>query len=270
LVDLAWDTNNRATVTDSSNSLRFNPLTYSDIDYIAGGVRYLTMAFEVFNTGSTPLKNVTLRAMARADNLGETAAFDVRAFPDANNPDGLVFTDPTVAQRIVPLHGVQLGSAPVTDPQGSDFQAYRDSESALLESASSGVLQTTDRVLDYGFVIRRCGTNCQPSNSTRDLGPGERGILSIAMRLPRTFTPLPKVYKFKLSFLVTEDDAPRVSRSILETTDQVKARALPLGTERRPTQAVLIGSDADTITDALVVPIRLPNIRIGLTTNLLP
>jgi hypothetical protein len=269
LVDLAWDTNSRASITDSSGSLRFNPLTYSDIDYFSGGVRYLTMAFEVFNIGSTPLKNATLRAIARAGNLGETAAFEVRAFPDANNPDGLLLTDPTVAQRILPLHGVQLGSVPYTDPQGSDFQAYRQTESAQLERTSGGVLTPTDRVLDYGFVIRKCGATCKPSDSTRDLAPGERGILSIAVRLPRTFTPLPKVYRFKLSFLITEDDAPRVSRSLLETTDQLQARALPLGTTRRPTQALLIGPDADTINDPLIAPFRLDNIRIGLTTNLL-
>ncbi len=269
LVDLNWDTNNRAAVTDSSGTLKFSPLTYSDIDYIAGGMRYLTATFEVFNLGSSPIKNATVRAIARAGNLGETAAFDVRAFPNADNPEGELFTDSTVAQRIVPLHGVQLlGSAPITDSQGSDFQAYRATESAQLESASSSVLQPTDRVLDYGFVIKRCNATCQPNDVTRDLRPGERGILSIAMRLPRSFTPLPKVYRFKLSFLVTEDDAPRVSRSLLETVDTLKARALPLATQRRPTQAVLIGADADTITDALIAPIRLPNVRIGLATSL--
>jgi hypothetical protein len=269
LVDLLWDTNNRAAVTDSSGTLKFSPLTYSDIDYIAGGVRYLTVTFEVFNVGSSPIKNATVRAIARAGNLGETAAFDVRAFPNDNNPEGELFTDPTVAQRIVPLHAVQLGaSAPFTDSQGSDFQAYRTTESAQLESTLSTIVQPTDRVLDYGFVIKRCNATCQPSDSTRNLGPGERGILSVAMRLPRVFTPLPKVYRFKLSFLVTEDDAPRVSRSLLETTEAVKARALPLGTQRRPTQAVLIGTDTDMISDALIAPIRLPSVRIGLTTNL--
>ncbi|MEY4531531.1 MAG: hypothetical protein RLZZ156_2252, partial [Deinococcota bacterium] len=75
---------------------------------------------------------------------------------------------------------------------------------------------------------------------------------------------------FKLSFLVSADSAVRVSRALLETTTAVEARAVALGSSSNPTQLVLLGSDLDAPTDLAFRVIRLPNIRIGVTRNLLP
>jgi hypothetical protein len=261
LVNLAWDTNKRDSETDSSNRLSFAPLTYSDIDHVAGGVRYLTATYRVTNLSNAPLENITLRAVAKTGNLGETAAFEVRAFPDATNPDGELFTDPTVAQRIVPLHGMQLGATvPVPDSTASDFQAYRASESASLETSAQGtsLLAATERVLDYGFVTK--------NGSSRSLPVGGTGLVSVSFRIPRRFDPMPKVFKFKISFLVTTDSAVRVSRALLETTGAAETRGASLGSASNPSQLVLVGSDTDTSSDTAVRVVRLPSIKIGVGT----
>jgi hypothetical protein len=261
LVNLAWDSNKRDLETDSSNRVSFAPLTYSDIDHVAAGFRYLTATYRVTNLSSAPLENITLRAVAKTGNLGETAAFEVRAFPDATNPDGALFTDPTVAQRIVPLHGMQLGATvPVPDGTASDFQAYRASESAALESAAqnASVLAATERVLDYGFVTK--------NGSSRSLPAGGTGLVSVSFRLPRRFDPLPKVFKFKVSFLLTTDSALRVSRALLETTSEAETRGATLGSASNPSQVVLFGGDTETSSDTALRVVRLPSIKIGNTT----
>ncbi len=268
LVNLAWDTSQRNAETDSSGQVSFLPLTYSDIDYVAAGVRYLTATYRITNLSSQPLENLSLRAIFKSGNIGQTAAFDIRAFPDANNPDGALYTDSSVGQQIVPLHGMQLGAtAPVPDNLASDFQAYRISESTALETAArgAGMLSATENILDYAYVAK--------NGSSRSIAAGGTGLVSVAVRIPRRLVPadpLSKIFKFKLSFLVATDTATRVSRAILENTDASLARATALSSSSNPSQLVLVGSDSDTPSDAALRLIRLPNIRIGLATNLLP
>ncbi|MFN3266617.1 MAG: hypothetical protein ACK41E_07235 [Deinococcales bacterium] len=263
LVNLAWDTNKRSAETDSSGRVRFTPLTYSDIDYVMGGVRYLTATFRVTNLDSEPLENISLRAIARRGNLGATAAFDVRAFPSLAFPEGEVFTDPSVAQRIVPLHGMQLGiSVAEPDSSAADFQAYRPSESSSLEAAAqtAALLGADEHVLDYGFVVK--------NGSSRRIEAGGTGLVSVSFRIPRRFDSLPKVFKFQVSFLLSTDSALRVSRALLETTTAAETRGVELGRATNPTQLVLFGNDNETASQAAVRVIRLPNIKIGSSTTL--
>jgi hypothetical protein len=270
LVNLAWDTDlsNRNAVTDSSGQVQFLPLTFSDIDYVSGGFRFLTVTYRVNNLSSQPLENISLRAISKPDNNGQTAAFDIRAFPDVNNPDGVLYTDPSVGQRILPLHGMQLGAtAPIPDVLASDFQAYLQSESNNLETSAraASFLTATENILDYAFVVK--------NNLNRRIEAGATGIVSVAMRIPRRLVqadPLSKIFKFKLSFLITTDNATRVSRGLLESTETASTRAVVLGSSDNPTQLVLIGSDSDSPSDPAFRAVRLNNIRIGVNTNLLP
>jgi hypothetical protein len=268
LVDLSWDTSKRAAETDSSGQVSFLPLTYSDIDFVAGGFRYLTATFRVTNLSTLPLENLALRAVAKTGNVGETAAFDIRAFPDANNPDGALYLDPSAGQQILPVHGMQLGATtPVADILASDFVAYRPNESATLETSAKGLglLSASEYVLDYSFMAK--------SNSSRQILAGETGLVSVAVRIPRRLVqtdPLSKIFKFKLSFLLSTDSVIRVSRALVETTAASVTRASGLGSSNNPSQLVLIGSDLDAPTDSALRLIRLANVRIGVSTNYLP
>jgi hypothetical protein len=266
LVNLAWDTSIRDAVTDSSGQVSFLPLTYSDIE--SGGVRYLTATYRVTNLSAQPLENLALRAVVKAGNTGETAVFDIRAFPILPDTIGIQYTDASVGQRILPLHGMQLGATtPIPDFNASDFQGYRFAESTALETAarSSGLLGASESVLDYSFIVK--------DNLSRRIEVGGTGMVSMAVQIPRRLVqadPLSKIFKFKLSFLLTTDSAVRVSRALLETTNAVQSRAVELGTSSQPSQLVLMGSDLDAPSNAVFRLIRLPNVRIGLSTNLLP
>jgi hypothetical protein len=260
-VALEWNTTNRATINDSSSTVAFKPLTYSDIDDIVGGFRYLTVTFEASKLGTNPLENLTLRAFNPSGNSSGTSISDLNGFPDAQNPNGVPITDIGVFQSILPTHGTRLGVKPEPDPSTSDFQAYATSEAVFLEQHAriGGFLSANDNALDYGYVAQN-----------RKLEAGAKTFISIAVKLPRKFTNSPKPYKFKLNFLITTDPVLRVTRGLGETTAAALTRALALGTPEKPAQLVLIGSDTDAPSDPKISVLRLPSVRIGTAPTLLP
>ena len=259
-ISLEWLTTNRAPTTDSSGRLRLTPLSYSDLDDLSAGLRYLTMTFGVENLSAQPLENVTLRAVATPGSIGGTALTDLRAFPSAQQPDGEAITDASVAARFLPLHATILLAQPGSDPDNSDFQAYTAEESLAFEADNrlNKALDASNRALDYGFVVQ------SSAGAGRRLEAGQSGRVSVAFRVPRSLAPLPKPYRFKLSFLLAQDDRPRVTRGFGETTQAAERRARDLGSPSNPTQLALFGVDSDAPSDVSIGLLRIAAPRIGL------
>jgi hypothetical protein len=268
-LSLEWNTSNRATINDSSNTVSFKPLSYSDIDDVAGGFRYLTMTFEVNMLRALSLENLSLQAVNRATSTAGTGIADIRGFPDATNPQGLAITNASVAQSIVPTHGTQLGAKPEPAPNSSDFQAFPSLETQAREQAAktAKLLGADDHLLEFGYVARTAGAG-------RNLDGSTKNYISLGFRLPRRFTfalfpscpnpdGCPKPYTFQINFLVHADITLRVSRGLGETTNAALSRAVALGRLERPTQLILIGADSDTPSDPKINLLRLPSILIG-------
>lgn len=270
-VSLDWNTGKTATTNDSSNTFAFKPLSYSDIDDIGGGFRYLTMTFEVSNLSNTNnFSNLTLRAVnqqANSSGMGVNSMFDFNS---------LAITNTGVLQSLLPIHGTKLTSSPQPDPIASDFQAYSGLYDSTLEqnARTAGVLGTNDSVLDYGFVAKDI-------NKTRALPASGKTYVTIGTKLPRTFpfatnpscpnsAGCPKPYRFSLNFLVTQDPTLQFARGLGETTTAALTRATSLGTAALPAQLVLIGSDSDVPIDPKIVLQRLPSLRIGIAPTFLP
>jgi hypothetical protein len=258
-VNLEWNTNNRATVNDSSAMFAFKPLSYSDIDDVAGGFRYLTMTFEITNLSASSFSNLTLRAINLQANTSGMAANNVFDF------NGVAITNTGVLQSLLPTHGSKLNGTPQPDPTTSDFQAYSGLYNPTLEqnARTAGLLGANDSLLDYGFVAKDI-------NNARALSALGKTYVTIGTKLPRTFAGFPKPYRFNLNFLVTEDPILQVSRGLGETTTAAITRATSLGTAALPAQLVLIGSDTDAPSDPKIVVQRLPSVRIGVAPTLLP
>jgi hypothetical protein len=270
-VNLEWNTGKTATTNDSSNTFAFKPLSYSDIDDIGGGFRYLTMTFEVSNLSTTNnFSNLTLRAVnqqANSSGMGVNNMFDFNA---------LAITNTGVLQSLLPIHGTKLTSSPQPDPITSDFQAYSGLYDSTLEqnARTAGLLGANDSVLDYGFVAKDI-------NKTRALPASGKTYVTIGTKLPRTFpfatnpscpnpAGCPKPYRFSLNYLVTQDPTLQFARGLGETTKAALTRATSLGTAALPAQLVLIGSDTDVPSDSKMVLQRLPSLRIGIAPTLLP
>lgn len=260
LISLEWLTSSRASVLDASATLRLTPLSYSDLDDISAGVRYLTVAFLAENRSAGPLEHLTLRAIAAPGGVGGTALTEIRGFPSAQWPEGEPITDAGAAARFLPRQATVLLAAPSSDPTNSDFQGYSASESAALTVSARGLgmLTPDERVLDYGFVVR------DSAGTGRRLEAGASGRVSVAFALPRSFAGLPKPYRFKLSFLLTTDDRPRVTRALGETTQAAQTRATALGSAANPAQLALFGADRDAPSDPRFAVFRIDAPRIGL------
>ncbi|MEY4532114.1 MAG: hypothetical protein RLZZ156_2837, partial [Deinococcota bacterium] len=277
-IDLAWDTNLSTPSTDSSGNWKFTPLTYSDIDHTTAGFRYLTATFRVEYMGSTAQSNLHLRAFSRQTNIAGSAVYDLRLFPNATFPLGEQLSEPIVAQTIHPLHAMQLGAiAPVPDPTASGFQAYLNPESNQLTQTArtQNLLSSSDSILDYGYQIRQCNPNCNPTFVNNS-----QGLVSVAVRIPRNYT-LPvvpatvppttrtvKPFKFKFSFVISSDNTPRVSRAIVETTSQAQTRADTIGSPSLPNQLIFLGTDTDTTNNPKIYPIQLKSIKIADNTQI--
>ncbi len=273
---LEWNTSNKITSNDSSNTFAFKPLSYSDIDDLAGGYRYLTMTFEVSALSGIAVENLSLQAINLPSGLAGTAISELRAFPDANNPLGALITEPVVAQNIFPTHGTQLGTKPEPAPNSSDFQGYSSFETQALETAAktANLLGADDHLLEYGFVARNI-------NGGRGIGSTSKNYISVGVKLPRKYTFVlfpscpnpagcPKPYAFKINFLVHSSPTLRVTRGLGETTTAALTRATALGTPAKPTQLMLIGSDTDAPTDPKITVLRVLNLKTGTAPTFLP
>jgi hypothetical protein len=259
LLNLEWNTTKTATTNDSSGTFAFKPLSYSDIDDIAGGFRYLSMTFEISNLSANSFPNLTLRAINLQANLSGMAVNDMFDFA------GLAMTNTNIYQSILPTQGTKLTTSPQPDPNASDFQAYSSLYNPSLEQTArtAGLLGANDSLLDYGFVAKDIA-------GARTLSAAGKIYVTIGTKLPRTFTGFPKPYRFTLNFLVTQDPILQVSRGLGETTSAALTRATSLGTLANPTQLVLIGSDTDAPTDPKITLERLPSVRIGISPTFLP
>lgn len=259
-VTLEWLTSNRSAVLDSSATLRFTPLSYRDLDDVSAGLRFLTVTFDVENLGANALERITVRAVAPLDGVAGSALSDVRGAPSAAQPAGQAITDARVAATTRPVHATILLAQPTSDPSNSDFQGYSAAESAALEikARAGGTLGAGERVLDYGFVLRN------EAGSWQRLAPGARGRVSVAFRLPRSFAPLPKPYRFNLRFLVTSDDRTRITRAIGESTEVALTRASEVIGAKGDVQLVLFGGDDDAPKAERIAPLRMSAPRIAL------
>jgi hypothetical protein len=275
-LSLEWNTSNKITANDSSNTFAFKPLSYSDIDDVTGGYRYLTMTFEVSALSGVAVENLSLQAINLPSSLAGTAISDLRAFPDATNPLGAAITEAVVAQNMFPTHGTQLGTKPEPAPNSSDFQGFSSADSQSLETAAktANLLGANDHLLEYGFVARNI-------NGGRGINGTSKNYISVGVKLPRKYTfalfpscPNPagclKPYTFKINFLVHSSPTLRVTRGLGETTSAALTRAVALGTLEKPTQLMLIGSDSDAPTDPKITVLRVPNLKIGTAPTLLP
>jgi Bacterial Ig-like domain len=275
-LNLEWNTSNKITSNDSSNTFAFKPLSYSDIDDVAGGYRYLTMTFEVSALSGIAVENLSLQAINLPISLAGTAISDLRAFPDAANPLGAAITEPVVVQNVFPTHGTQLGTKPEPAPNSSDFQGFSSGETQSLETVTktAKLLGADDNLLEFGFVARNAGGG-------RSIDGSSKNYISVGVKLPRRYTfalfpscPNPagclKPYTFKINFLVHSSPTLRVTRGLGETTSTALTRAVALGTLEKPTQLMLIGSDTDAPTDPKITVLRVPNLKIGTAPTLLP
>jgi hypothetical protein len=239
------------------NAITFKRKFSSSFEDESTKERYLSATFEVTNATETDFKNLTLYSYAQAVNsLGGTAIKTMVNF------GGSLITDNDVARNIKPTHGMKhSGVNVIINPEEADFQAFKDTEAESLQTTAlqNGTVQAEDRVLEYGFVARS-------QLGGRAIAAKGKGLVTIAVKLPKPATKDIEPYKFVMTFVLADDSITRVTRSAEESTQETETRAYY---DAQATEAVLIGSDAEWANG--LTNIRVPNVKIGTApTFLLP
>lgn len=179
--------------------------------------RFLMTTFRVYNGGDKKYSNLSLRAYAKAGvSLGGTA------FSGIVGELGSNVIENRVAWSMQPVQAVLRGSSPPqVNNARADFQAFTPAETQALEkdARSSGVLRSSDTLLDYGFQINSNG------KKSDELKPGETGLVTVAIRMPKTVADGNAPVSFDFNFVITASNPKRATQGINETPDQAAARA---------------------------------------------
>jgi hypothetical protein len=165
-ITLEWNTQKRTSEIDSSGRFRVTPLSYTDIDAVAVGTRFLTAMFKVENLTNTPYSSLVFVGNASSVN-------SVMTFPDATQ---MQITDPAVIASIVPGNPKKIGAGTsvIDDPFWMNF-------SQIADSYSFKAIQ-----INHSYAV--------PANGTV--------YTAIQYSLPRVFPNNPKPFKFKVNFSV--------------------------------------------------------------------
>lgn len=189
-----------------------------------GAFDYLQAQFKVQNTGSTAFQNLTLYAVAKAGNIGGTAIKSITNF------GGIVQSEQTrISKLVTPTHGLNVSSTGATLIAGrEDLQFFTPNEVSALQTSpawTANGFSSNDKLLGYGFVVRRCTANCDTAapTLTRSIPADSDGLVTIALKIPRSSGT---AYDFVLTFAVLDEAVTRVSRSVYppESLSSAEAR----------------------------------------------
>jgi alpha-tubulin suppressor-like RCC1 family protein len=164
---------------------------------------YLVASFAITNTSSSQVfQNLTLYALAKSGNLGNTA------FKSISNWGGIINPTEQIRQAKLAIPVSPVLSNLAIDTFGG-FQAFTSAEvtAATNAATTAGAMTAGDTLLNYGFNAR-CTTSCVLSS--RQIGVGGAGVLKVAMRVPKSAS----VYGFVMNFLVFDESVSRVTRSV--------------------------------------------------------
>ncbi len=233
------------------------PSTYSNVDNgtsidIAG--TFTVQANRAFS-------NITLYAIGRSTNLGGTALNRVFNFGNTE------ITNPAFAQKVKPIHG--MTNSTTVNPNKADMQFFQIAEAAAAQqqARAAGIIGSTDEILEYGYVARRCTANCATATPTwtRVFANGDIGEITLAIRVPKGSSAAEDPYRFFMSFLVADEPTMRFTRSIEEGVanfTNVAARATAFAGSG--TKEIFVrGGPGGTVSTACTgcVAIRADNIR---------
>ena len=238
------------TLVDSAAT--FTPTAFTVTDTL--GIRYFNATFSVKNNTAAPFKNLSLVMYNKSSqNIGGTAIKDLQ------NEGGSSITDISVAQRIKPANGM---STPVSvDATKADFQSFTTAEASSVQSAARtlGVIGTSDTVLEYGYVAR--------NGTTRGIGAGETGQVTLSFRVPKTASTTLRPYRFAVTAVIFDAATTRVTRSREESATSAAARAGAITDRSNPTEVVLVGADNETSSCANCTVLRRANATISSAGN---
>jgi aldose sugar dehydrogenase len=240
----------KAQLVDESK-LVFTATAVTVVD--ASSMRFINASFTVQNNTGADLSNLTLYAYSQtANNVAGTALKNLENF--AGTPLS------TGADLVKPTHGM-LNAQNINTAQ-ADLQLFNNTETSNLQQAAldSGLINSADRVLEYGFVAR--------NGNARTIANNASGTITLGFRVPKNSNANLEPYRFTATFVVTNILATRVSRSREETATQAALRLNAITDRSIPTELYLVGNDNQSTTCNNCSITRQSNAKISSSKNL--
>jgi alpha-tubulin suppressor-like RCC1 family protein len=220
-----FEPGNTRSVTFREVDAVFGLGTTNVISSVNNAFDYLVATFPVSHAvgSASAFQNLTLYALAKAGNVGDTAIKNITNFGGAT---GIEQT--RLAKLLIPVHALKLDGIGnvVMDNAKADFQAFTSSEVSTTTTAAASIITAADTVLNYGFAAH-CLTGC--SANSRNIPTNGTGSITIAIRVPKAATST--TYKFVMNFVVMDESVSRVTRGVFppERVSAAEARGLGVG-----------------------------------------
>jgi alpha-tubulin suppressor-like RCC1 family protein len=186
---------------------------------------YLVATFPVSHAASstTAFSNLTLYALAKNGNVGDTAIKTIANFGGAT-----VGEQTRLAKLVTPVHAVKDNGSGlvVMDNAKADFQAFDTAEVTAATTTAGTAITALDTILNYGFSAR-CTVTC--TSNSRIIALGSQGTVSIALRVPKAASST--AYQFVMNFVVMDASPAKVTRGMYppESVSAAEARGAGVG-----------------------------------------
>jgi len=173
------------------------------------GVRIQEMVYEIENTSSQDLNNLTLYPIDTARTLPGTNVSQLRDI------SGAAITNPDMAPSIIAVHG--------RDAEDADMQAFTEEDKANIKALlDSRYPSNTFTVLARGFVASNSS-----SQGERAIASGESGVVTIAVQYPYdSANPAGYPDSFNLTFAFIDEATARVTQGDNEANEAFVERVL--------------------------------------------
>jgi hypothetical protein len=166
------------------------------------GVRVQEMVYEIENTSSRNLSNLTFYPVNTPNTLPNT---NVSGLRDALGDE---ITNPDMAPSIIPVHG--------QNAEDADMQAFTDADKTRIKTLLDDMYPNNSfNVLSRGFVASNV-----TGQGNRTIAPGERGVVTIAVQYPYDpANPAGYPASFTLTFAFIDEATPRVTQGDNESNE---------------------------------------------------
>ena len=180
--------------------LSFSVVSRSVVD--SDGIRIQEVTYQIDNTSSRDLSNLTLYGVSTPNTLAGT---NVSGLRDSLGDD---ITNPDMAPSIIAVHGQDADSA--------DMQAFVEADKVHVKDLFDDIYPNNSfAVLSRGFVASKVS-----GQGNRAIAVGEQGVVTIAVQYP--YDPAnPAGYpdSFTLTFAFVDEDITRVSQGDDESNE---------------------------------------------------
>lgn len=180
--------------------LTFSVVGRSSVD--SDGVRVQEMVYEIENTSSRNLSNLTFYPVNTPNTLPNTNVSTLRDI------SGDEITNPDMAPSIIPVHG--------QNAEDADMQAFTNADKTRIKTLLDDMYPNNSfNVLSRGFVASNTS-----SQGDRAIAIGERGVVTIAVQYPYDpANPAGYPASFTLTFAFIDEATPRVTQGDNESNE---------------------------------------------------